>query len=83
MKQILSWFSGKKTYLVALAALIYGTGVTQGWWQHNVGLDIAFGALGVGTMRAAIAKVSGDAVPENIPATAGSVELPPEKGGTP
>lgn len=77
---VIDWLSGKKTYLVAFAAAIYACGIEQSWWQHQVWLDVLFGAMGVGTMRAAIAKIGGDSVPENKPAGSTGVPMPPEKG---
>lgn len=82
IKDAIGWLSGKKTYIIAFVALIYGCGIEQGWWQHNAGLDLILGALGVGTMRAAIAKVGGSAVEENAPADGAKVtdNIPPSKG---
>ena len=56
MKTPIEWLRGKKAYLVAAVAAIYGIGMQAGWWPHSVAVDGVLAALGVTTLRAGIAK---------------------------
>jgi len=58
MQAILNWLSGKKTYFIGFAAIIYGGGVAMGLWPHNAALDLILGGTATVTMRASIAKSS-------------------------
>lgn len=62
---------GKKTYLVAVLAVIYLFGGDQGWWQVNAEIMGIFGAAGLATLRAGI---KGDS---------GKPPEPPSTGATP
>lgn len=54
MKAILDFLKGKKTYLLAIAAAIYATGIQAGWWTQNAMLDILLLSGGAATLRSAI-----------------------------
>lgn len=56
MQAILTWLSGKKTYIIGFAAAIYGAGVALGVWHNNPGLDLIFGGSATVSMRAGMAK---------------------------
>lgn len=53
----MSWFDGKKTYLVAAVALIYLVGSDLGWWPLNQEVLGILGALGLASLRAGVAKI--------------------------
>jgi len=68
MSKIVSWLSGKKTYIVGFAAAIYGAGIGLGLWQHNVALDLVLGGTATVTMRAGIAKAGDSSAATQPPA---------------
>jgi hypothetical protein len=57
MQNLLTFFAGKKTYLVSIGALVYAVGIHLGWWQHSADIDIVFGSSAALTIRAAIKKL--------------------------
>jgi hypothetical protein len=57
MANLLTFLSGKKTYLVSIGVLIYAIGINRGWWQHQAEIDLMFGGAGAMTIRAAIKKL--------------------------
>lgn len=57
MTKLVSFLSGYKTYLVALAAILDGLGIQYGWWPHVALLDYILGGTGAITIRAAIKKL--------------------------
>jgi hypothetical protein len=56
MNSLLTWLQGKKTYLVAFAAAIYGAGIQTGLWAHIPVADAVLAASGLATLRAGVAK---------------------------
>jgi hypothetical protein len=61
-----NWLAGKKTYIVAFAGAIYGTGIALNLWPHNVALDVILASTGTATIRHGI--TSGAAETETPPA---------------
>lgn len=55
--KLIAFLSGKKTYLVGLAGLIYAIGIGRGWWPNDATIWGALGCTGGMTIRAAIAKL--------------------------
>jgi hypothetical protein len=57
MKKLVNFLSGKKTYLITLAAVVYAiTGVISGNFTNDQAFEIVFAALGLGSLRAGISK---------------------------
>lgn len=56
MKAALDWLSGKKTYIIAFAAAIYGVGIDQHLWPHLVWLDAIIAGGGLAALRAGVEK---------------------------
>lgn len=54
---LISFFAGKKTYLVGTLGLLYAAGVYFGWWNNESEIWGALGFTGAMTIRAAIAKL--------------------------
>lgn len=54
---IVSWLAGKKTYLVALLAVVYALGVKYWHWPNDPEIWGGLGFTGLATLRAAIAKL--------------------------
>ena len=52
----MNWLKGKKTYLVAAIAFLYGGGIQIGLWDHNTAIDAMLAAAGLATVRAGIQK---------------------------
>jgi len=52
MKSIITFLQGKKTYIVAFAAAIYGAGIQTGLWPHNVMVDLFLAGGGAASLRA-------------------------------
>jgi len=46
---------GKKTYLVALASMIYAGGIQQGWWPHLPLVDGLLAGGGLAALRKGVA----------------------------
>src|SRR5450432_2826982 len=40
MQQVMAILSGKKTYLVGIAGIVYSVGLGLGWWPHSAASDI-------------------------------------------
>jgi hypothetical protein len=57
LSKIASFLSGKKTYLVAIAGIIYAAGIKYGHWPNDSEIWASLGFTGLGTLRAAIAKL--------------------------
>ena len=64
---IMKWFEGKKTYIMTVAILCYSLGGwVAGFVEPQIAIGLILGALGLGSLRAAIAKMLG-IKPEVIP----------------
>ena len=51
----MDWFSGKKTYIVAICMVAYGVAlILQG--QNDQGIIVILNALGLGGLRAGVTK---------------------------
>ena len=72
--QVWAYLDGKKTYIIAFLAGVYGLGIDQHLWTHQAWLDIVFSAGGIATLRHAI----GDGTPPttNAPTDAQKAEPP-------
>jgi len=57
MKNALLFLSGKKTYLIGIAGIVYSLGISRNWWPSDVTIWGALGSAGAMTLRAAIAKM--------------------------
>lgn len=58
MRSLLNILDGKKTYLIALIALVLNIGVHQNWWtvdQMN-SINAILAAFGLAALRAGVAK---------------------------
>lgn len=51
----MNWLSGKKTYIVAICTIIYGVGLILNG-QTDQGVQVILGGLGLGGLRAGVAK---------------------------
>ena len=69
MNKLWTLLAGKKTYIISIAAFIYGTGITAGWWAHNAALDIVFASLGAAALRSGM----GDKIDPVVNPDAGNV----------
>jgi hypothetical protein len=58
MKTIWTWLSGKKTYIIALAGIIYSGGIQQGWWPHSPLIDGLLLSGGAASIRHGISTAS-------------------------
>lgn len=67
MNAIWNWLKGKKTYIVALAGIVYTGGIQQGWWPHNVLIDGLLISSGAAAMRSGINTAVAAAQPEVKP----------------
>src|SRR2546425_9044927 len=67
--------AGKKTYLVALAAIAYVLGAHLGWWTFDDKILDALGFGGLITLRAGVKKAAAAALP-------GAVSSPTPGEGT-
>jgi hypothetical protein len=63
MKNILTDLQGYKTYLVAIASVVYGLGISKGWWGHDALVDSLLAGGGIAALRSGVksevAKVAG------------------------
>ena len=57
LRNAIAFLSGKKTYIVAFATLVYALGISRNWWAHSAEIDLYLGGAGAITIRAAIAKL--------------------------
>ena len=58
MKRIISELQGKKTYIVALALVIYAViGVYTGQLSQDQAITLVLNGLGLGALRAGVSKV--------------------------
>jgi sulfur relay (sulfurtransferase) DsrC/TusE family protein len=57
MQKLISLLSGKKTYFIGAAALVYAIGIHFGWWPHYPDLDLTLFGAGAITIRSAIKKL--------------------------
>ena len=65
LKSLLAALEGRKTYVLAIVALIYLFGGDQGWWKVN---EVILGMLGFGglaTLRAAVGRTGATPEPAN------------------
>lgn len=58
MVKVWSFLSGKKTYLIAIGAAVYGIGIQAGWWHHSTLADILLLGGGAATLRHAISSAT-------------------------
>jgi len=57
MESLKVFLSGKKTYLVSLAAVVYAIGgAVAGFHDWSRATEIVLGSLGLGTLRAGVSK---------------------------
>lgn len=56
MQSLLDFLKGKKTYLIAVLAAIYGAGIQEGAWEHYPLIDALLAASGAAALRAGIGK---------------------------
>jgi len=54
MVQAWNWLIGKKSYIIAFAAAIYGAGIATNLWPHSQALDIFLGSGAVASLRHSI-----------------------------
>lgn len=54
---LLDWFDGRKTYFVALIAVVYLIGADVGWWPLNETILALFGFGGLASLRAGLSKI--------------------------
>ena len=52
--KILDILKGYRTYIIAIAAAVYGIGIQAGWWPHNASVDLILAGGGVAALRAGI-----------------------------
>jgi hypothetical protein len=82
LQHVNAWATGKKTYLISIAAVVYAWGIGKGLWDHSGLIDTALGAGGVAALRhgltTTIARVAAAAMadPPKIPTL-----LPAAPGG--
>lgn len=67
LAKLWNFLKGKKTYLVSLAALIYGWGIQQGLWQHVVLVDAILASGGLASLRHSLSPSSGDSTAAPAP----------------
>ena len=64
MQSVLLWLQGKKTYITVIVAVIFNAGVAFKLWNVDnatwAAIDTILGALGLGFLRAGIAKPADD-----------------------
>ena len=66
------FFEGKKTYITTIAAICYALGGwVAGYLEPVLAIGIILGALGLGSIRAAISKLLGIEVPKTTPPAPG------------
>lgn len=58
--KVWNWLSGKKTYIIAFAAAIYGVGIQYNLWPHVVALDFFLGGGAVASIRHGISTETAD-----------------------
>lgn len=56
MEKIISWFSGKKTYLFTAGWAIYKIGVASGWLEENPAIEAILVGGGAASLRAGVKK---------------------------
>jgi hypothetical protein len=54
MKNIWAELQGSKTYLVAIATVVYGLGISKAWWPHSVLADSILGGGGIAALRSGV-----------------------------
>lgn len=57
LQGLFNLIDGKKTYLVTLAAVVYGVGIDYHWWPHSMTLDSVLGGGIIMALRSAVAKI--------------------------
>ena len=66
------FLEGKKTYIMTVAVLCYALGGwVAGFVEPQIAIGLILGALGLGGLRAAIAKMLGVEVPKTAPPAPG------------
>lgn len=76
LKSLLAALEGRKTYVLAIVALIYLFGGDQGWWKVN---EVILGMLGFGglaTLRAAVGRIDGAPEPASTATHIGTSLVP-------
>jgi len=58
MKKIITYLQGKKTNIIAFAAIVYSAGVDQHLWASNQFVYAMLAALGGVALRAGVAKAT-------------------------
>jgi hypothetical protein len=72
LQAVISFLSGKKTYLVGVAGVVYAYGIGRHWWPSDAEIWGIIGSTGAMTFRAALARFAKQVV--------GAPEIP--LGGT-
>jgi hypothetical protein len=54
---VIEFLKGKKTYIVAAVAFIYGGGLQCGWWPHSAAVDLMLAGAYGAAQRAAVKKI--------------------------
>lgn len=67
--KLFDMFQGYKTYIICIAAGVYGIGIKAGWWPHDPAIDLILGAGGAAAIRSGINSSNGDPPPPPAPAT--------------
>ncbi len=51
MTKLWTWLYGKKTYIIALAGIVYAGGIKIGWWTNDPTIDLLLGSTAAASMR--------------------------------
>ena len=80
IQNVWSWLSGKKTFIVSTAAVVYAMGIKYNVWPHQSWLDLLFAATATATIRHGISQND----PSQIIAQMTASDAPPvgDKGAT-